>query len=287
MSNTINSGLLSKAIQDAVLATLKAEPIAIKDVCKMDASTEATKAGKVTVPFIDTSNVTSATFSGSYADEDLVISPKDITMKEEYISLSLNGFELQSYDLPKMEAIVADATRILAQKVESDVYAVVTAGNYTNKVVCTAANVAGSTLTELRTDLVSAGVPQPLAVVLNPDANAALIEDVGDASKFGSADPAQNGFVGNCRGLKVYEAANLTDTGFALGKDAILVASRGVFSEPGIYMDLVTFQDPKTGIVFTIKSYASGAANAIKHVLSVRYGVAVGNADALVRLADA
>lgn len=289
MANTINSGLIiQNVIKDSVLSTLKTAPVALKEIVKFNASTEAEKGGKVSVPFIDTSNVSSSTFTGSYSLSNMVITPKDVTMKEEYIALAFNGSELQGYNIPDMETVVADATRILVNKAEADVYAIVTSGNYSEEVVCTAANVAGSTLTELRKDLIDAGCPaDKLAIVLSPDASAALVEDQADASKLGTTDASVKGKLGMCRGLAVYEAGGLTATGFALAPDAILFANRGVYSQDGIYNIVETFQDPSTGLVFTVKSYADGSANAIKWILSCRYGVAVGNASALVRLDDA
>ena len=79
----------------------------------------------------------------------------------------------------------------------------------------------------------------------------------------------------------------MTRPNFACSPDAILFASRGVYSEDGIYDIVETFQDPTTGLVFTVKQYADGSANAKKWILSARYGVAVGNASALIRLDNA
>jgi hypothetical protein len=212
--------------------------------------------------------------------------------KHKHVSLSFNSEEISGTNRKLTDEQLDGAVTALGEQVLSDVFALVTVGNFTTTPVTeTINNHDRETLTAVRKALTGAGAGYPRNGFCSDEAFEKLTNDAKIiSSDYVKQDPDyEGGIITNVAGFRsIFEYPDLPNTsnmvGFYCNPAALVIATRlpddpaSLMADLGIPMTgvVVPIKDPRTGLSMLLRYHYNMQRGTLQMDLVLMYGVALG-----------
>lgn len=175
----------------------------------------------------------------------------------------------------------------VAQKVQADVYGLITEDNYAKAPISVALASFGRKMAAgIAGKAADAGLTvERSALCLSPTYFYALLGDL-DSNVFGGPEAIRTGIIPFLYGFdKVVRVPGYTGAGFVCHPDALGIGGRKVLpADTTPYKEFGAVTEPQTGMPINRVIYTAGAAGTTSFSALAWYGVGTGNTDALVLL---
>jgi len=229
--------------------------------------------------------------------------PQGVETIAKTITLSsFQGFPYGFNDLERSKSaidlnalFIEPALQATGKKVFSDLWDLVTAGNFTVSTTITSGNFDRDDLADLRATLNLAGAPQMgRAVVLSPAYFASLVKSLNTAEFPGFIREKTEGYIPRVAGFDIYESDLCDNNGAALGgfafhKSALLMAARRVDSSGAQQMgtEVADVIIPGLNLPVQFRRFYDNNAGMLNYVMGVFYGLQTGRSEMGVRIVSA
>jgi hypothetical protein len=175
----------------------------------------------------------------------------------------------------------------VAQKIQTDVYAVITEANFTKTPIAVAlAGFTKKVVAAIAGKAADAGLTvERSALCLAPNFFYALLGEL-DATVYGGAEAIRNGVIPALYGFgKIVRASGYAGAGYVCQADAIGVGGRKVMPlDTTPYKEFGSIIEPNTNMPINRVIYTNGAGGTTSFSASAWYGCDAANKDALVLL---
>jgi hypothetical protein len=212
--------------------------------------------------------------------------------KHKHVSLSFNSEEISGTNRKLTEEQLDGCVTAIGEQVLSDLFALVTLGNFTTTPVTeTINNHDRETLTAVRKALTGAGAGYPRNGFVSDEAFEKITNDAKIiSSDYVKTDPDyEGGIITNVAGFRqIFEYPDLPNTsnmvGFYCNPAALVLATRlpddpaSLMADLGVPMTgvVVPVKDPKTGLTLLLRYHYNMQRGVLQMDLVIMYGVALG-----------
>lgn len=264
-TNTL-AGVNLTRIAQLTLDTLVTMPIPFS-AFTTDFSSDAVPTGNaITTRF--PGSVTVQNFANSKATANSSTTARTIEL-DNYVGVSL-GFtdtEMSFSDIKLMDMYIRPTLSGLFENAFADIMALVTASNFSQNTVITAANFTATNVANLSANLTSAKVPTaPRSIIVPPTYALTLKTDpaVQASYAYGSPEAIRTGNIPNVYGFNIFEfngtipnnSENLA--GIALAPQALIMAARQPALPRNWYGEVTSVTDPRSGLTIQMRDYYDG-----------------------------
>jgi len=301
MAITIANALKRDLLLNTAMRAFKKRLLPLKAFSTKFSDVPLEGTNKVVVPYFPLASGASVDFNpanGYVMTHNQAVNNKEVTVnKRKYRTVSFTSEEWNRQPFLKQEELISLEAEKLAEDVITDIFSLVTVGNYAATTL-TAQNASAFDLDDvlaLREFAQKLHWPGPgRSLVLDTAPGLALMKDarLGYANAQ-SLDQVREGFPGfQIAGFAPYEVPNLPDNGAekiigaAIYPSAILVATAPIQPAPEV-MQVITYKrvvDSDTGFSFEYRAWGNPDFDVAKEVIEVNYGYAVGEGNALLRI---
>lgn len=288
MANSIQAA--PSVLADSVIASLKNKLPVLNGFSSVFSSSISGQGKTIQVPLIGTSTATEFSTGGYLTQDDATVTKADVTLKHYKVSTRVTPLNIREYGMSFFQNFAATASNALAEKCMADIAALITAANFAAGTT-TGADFSYAEAVAAQKTLDDAKAANPRALIVNSKYLADLRSDsqIVGANGLG-ASVITTGNVGQVAGAGVYQWSNLPTNsenlaGFSCGADALAVATALPLTEiPGFDVAVGTDADTGLSVQIIMGQEQSGFMNITATLL---FGVAIGNANSLVRLKTA
>ena len=238
------------------------------------------------------------TYSTSTGWEDASLTSTDVVVtvdKHVGVPLTFNAQQIQGTIRNLFDELAPAASAALARDMVTSLYALITAGNFTQPaVVCALPEFGRGTVVDVATALTKRGVPlgpDDRTLLLSADFFGALSKDVAivTLATHGRAEPGEGSSLSAVADFRVCNTPTLPTTGnlcgFAFSRSALVIATRlaGDYMKAlpaAAYGNRYVVSDPQLGIAVQVIDFVNHTLGTATRRLSLMYGVARGQPDA-------
>jgi hypothetical protein len=302
MPNTISADLQRQARLDAVIRGFRRRIVPILSFALTANNVALEGTNEVVVPFynLDTTASTDFVPADGYVAEDSTTGSRKVTInKRKYKSLKVTSAELARQPLLDPAMLLEIKGEKLAEDVVNDIFSVITAANFGDAALETAAAAFDSDdIADLRGVCNVAQWPTAgRALCLNADLDTALFKDdsIKNAAAFGSPDAIQKGIIPNISGFNYFSSPGMPANGerligFAAFQSAILVGFSPIKPHPNVMKAMAAYElipvEVAPGVTIMLEYRAMGDAfmDASLEVVECNYGYDKGNESAIKRI---
>jgi len=299
MSNTLAGINLQVVAQDS-LTTLLAEFPLIQKFTTNFSGEIANRGESVTTRIAQTVTAGDVGSSG-YTVTDVTSEAKTITLnKHKAFVMGFGDGEVAKggYDVLR-RTFMRPAAHSVAKAVLADIFALTTAGNFdevgTSGVgyTGTAAAFDADAVADLAQHLTDKDNPMDgRIVIVKPSLFTALSKDVDIKAQYASGTnaPLTENLLPRIHGFEINQYSALPDAGVTNQKgifctpEALLIATRLPATPTNWYGNVATATDDASGLSIQLREWYDGDAGQQKIAMTILYGVAVGNKNALGRI---
>lgn len=299
MSNTLNGINLQVVAQDSLTTLLAEFPLIQKFTTNF--SGEIAQRGESVTTRIARTVTAGDVGSSGYTVTDVQSDAKTITLnKHKAFVMGFGDGEVAKggYDVLR-RTFMRPAAHSVAKAVLADIFALCTAGNYDSVGTSgvgydgTAAAFDADAVADLAQNLTDKDNPMDgRIVIVKPALFTALSKDVDIKAQYASGTnaPITENLLPRIHGFEINQYSALPDAGVTNQKgifctpEALLIATRLPATPSNWYGNVATATDDASGLSIQLREWYDGDAGQQKIAMTILYGVAVGNKDALGRI---
>lgn len=299
MSNTLNGINLQVVAQDSLTTLLAEFPLIQKFTTNF--SGEIAQRGESVTTRIARTVTAGDVGSSGYQVTDVQSDAKTITLnKHKAFVMGFGDGEVAKggYDVLR-RTFMRPAAHSVAKAVLADIFALCTADNFDSVGTSgvgyngTAAAFDADAVADLAQHLTDKDNPMDgRIVIVKPSLFTALSKDVDIKAQYASGTnaPLTENLLPRIHGFEINQYSALPDAGVSNQKgifctpEALLIATRLPATPSNWYGNVATATDDASGLSIQLREWYDGDAGQQKIAMTILYGVAVGNKDALGRI---
>jgi hypothetical protein len=298
--NAIASELQVNTFLDAALLALRQPLLALRSFSTVFNNVPLSGTNKISVPYYPLDTAPSKDFAGTYVFDGSETQAREVTVdRRKYKPFSFTSAEIARQPMFDPEQLGTQKGQQIAEDVIADILSIVTAENFGAAVFTGAASTFDSDdVSDIREKCTQAKWPKTgRSLILDATYYTPLTKDgsIKNAQNYGGSEAIRQGIVPVVSGFGIHET-NLIPAngenlkGIAVYQSAILCAFSPIQPAKEVMERLTRYEtrvDPDTNITLEYREWGDADSDAVKRLIEVNYGFALGEAAALKRIVSA